>query len=80
MSKFRDEYGQFEVLGSIEEKGYTIEYRRYDHSPRIKTLGGQYVLCVEELKRYRFARNDHMAMHGLPKFCKELPTRQVETP
>lgn len=70
--RYKDDNGCFEVLGSIEENGFIIEYRKYDNSPRIKLLGGMYALCCEEKHKIRFYRNDYMAMHALTKFIKEV--------
>lgn len=81
MKEFQlDKYGQFIDLCSTyyEEDNVTIWYRQYVNSPKIKSLGGIYVLWCEETNNYVFARNDYMAMHRLEKFIKDCSKKLKE--
>ena len=68
---YSDDYGNYVIEVEQNFDGRTIEWRKYNNSPRIKRLGGMYASYCQETDQIKFYRNDYMRAHGFNKFIDD---------
>lgn len=75
---FQDDYGFYKLEAEQEFDNRTIQWRKYNNSPRIKRLGGMYCTYCPETNEYKFYRNDYIRGKGLNKFIKKVQEMKCE--
>lgn len=69
---YRDQYGKYHIVASMEDNGNLIEWLFYDvANKRLKELGGLHSLRCTEKQIQRWYRNDHLVEKALNKFCED---------
>lgn len=69
---YRDQYGKYHIVASMEDNGNLIEWLFYDcDTKRLKELGGLHSLRCEEKQLQRWYKTDHLLDKGLNKFCED---------
>ena len=64
----RDEYGRYQVEAQETFNNMVFEWRKYDNSPKIKKLGGQYVNYCISNGEMKFYRSWYIRDKAFPKF------------
>lgn len=69
---YRDQYGKYHVVASMEDNGNLIEWLFYDvANKRLKELRGLHSLRCAEKQIQKWYKNDHLVEKALNNFCEE---------
>ena len=64
----RDQYGRYQIEAEEKFDGKTFQWRKYENSPKIKRLGGQYANYCINNGDVKFYRNSCIRDRAFPKF------------
>ena len=67
---YRDHYGRYQIIAEHEFDGKLYQWRQYDNSPKVKSLGGCYANWCED-GRIKFYRNWYLRDKAFPKFVND---------